>query len=62
MVKKDEAKAQVRDQNPTRGVTCSSSENDSNPNALIFSEKDDCEDWAEYLAEEARVKAWKLHT
>ena len=40
---------------------CSSSQNDGNPNACSFSEKEDCEDQAEYLAEEARVKSWKLH-
>ena len=28
---------------------------------MLFSEEEDCEDWTEYLVEEARVKAWKLH-
>ena len=32
-----------------------------NSNALKFSEREDCADWAEHLAEAARVKAGKLH-
>ena len=52
MSKNDEAKAHVRDTTPTR---------ESNPSDLLFSDCDDCEDWAEYLAEDAQVKAWKVY-
>ena len=41
--KKDEAKVQVRDTNLTRGVMCSSSKNERNPHALVFSERKGCE-------------------
>ena len=59
--KEKEAQTWVRDKNPTRGVVRSSPENERIPHALLCSEREDCEDWSEYLAEEARVKAWKLH-
>ena len=52
-----EAKAQERDTNPTPGVTSPSETNESNPNALMFS---DSTDQAENFAEETTVKAWKL--
>ena len=31
------------------------------PNAFLFSEREDSENGVEYLAEEDRVSAWKLH-
>ena len=34
--------------------------NERNPDALLFSEREEDEDWAEYVAQEARVKAWKF--
>ena len=55
--KKDAAKAQAHDSSPTRGFKSPSPMNERNPDALLFSER---EDWAEYVAEEARVKAWKF--
>ena len=58
--KKEEAEAQERDKNSITGVTCSSSKNKSNPNALFVPAGGYCEDWTEYLAEEAPVKACKL--
>ena len=57
----DEVKAQVRDFNPTRGVMCPRDPNERNPNALLFSEKEDGEYWAAYHAEEAWVKGCKFH-
>ena len=55
--KKYEATAQVRDKNSTTGVMCSSSKEERNSDALLFSKR---EDRPEYRAKEARVKAWKL--
>ena len=37
-----------------------SSKKKRNPNAVLFSETQDSEEKAEYLAEEAGVKAWTL--
>ena len=53
--------AQVRDKDPSRGVACWSSKIGGHPEALLFSETKDCEDWTEYLEEEARVNAWQNH-
>ena len=38
---RNEADAQVVDENPARGIMCSSSQNDGNPNACSFSEKEE---------------------
>ena len=35
-------------------------QDERSPNAVLFSEREDCEDWAEHLVEEAGVKTWKL--
>ena len=60
MSKKDGSEAWVRGNNPTTGVICSSSRNKRNPNVFLFTPRKVSEDWTEYLAEEARVKASKL--
>ena len=55
---KDAAEVQACDKIPTRGVECSIKERKKSQRFCVLRE-DDCEEWAEYLAEEARVRVWK---
>ena len=59
--RKDEFIAQERDKTLSKRWMSPPEPKNKNSNALKFAEREDCADWAEHLAEAARVKAGKLH-